>query len=73
MRGSLTFSPDLNTGGILCKADLYEMSEQDMLKLAAAMTEQAAVLQMTLLKKLADKDQANRIIQVAANGMPKTS
>lgn len=73
MRGSLTFSPDIATGGIQCRADLYEMSEQDMLKLAAAMTEQAAVLQMTLLKKLAEKDQASRIIQVAANGMPKTS
>ena len=71
MRGTFTFSPDLATGGINCKADLYEMTQQDLLKLCAAMTEQALVIQTTLLKKLAEKDQASRIIQVATNGMPK--
>lgn len=62
MRGSLTFKVDPTTNGILIKADLYEMTDLDILKVASALQEQAFKLQLTLIKKGMEKEEVSRII-----------
>ena len=66
MKGSLTFSilPDQQ---IQCKADLYEMTEFDLIRLSTALTEQAFKLQMSLIAKKVEQAKSKQIIQSAAD------
>ena len=65
MRGSLTFkvTPDQ---AIQCHADLYEMTEFDLFRVATALTEQAFKLQMTAIQKTVEKSKQQKAIQDAA-------
>jgi len=64
MRGSLTFhiTPDQQ---IQVKADLYELTDLDILRVSTALNEQAFQLQLTLIKKQVEKLEAKRIIHEA--------
>lgn len=65
MRGSLTFlvAPD---NQIQCKADLYEMTDFDLLRISTALQEQAFGLQLKLIKKSIAQTEAKKIISEAA-------
>mgnify|MGYP001577115966 CR=1 FL=1 len=67
MRGSLIFQIVPGTQVIQCKADLYEMTDFDLLRISAALQEQAFKLQMTIIKKKVEEAEAKKIIQVASN------
>ena len=45
----------MTTQGIQCRADLYEMTDLDLIRIATALQEQAFKLQMTFLKKKSDE------------------
>ena len=66
MRGSFTFRvlPDQQ---IQCQADLYEMTEFDLIRVATALTEQAFKLQMASIQKTVEKMKSRQIIQEAAD------
>ena len=64
MRGKLTFSV-LPNQEIECKAELYEVSEFDLLRFATALTEQAFKLQMSLIAKKVEAAKAKQVIQSA--------
>ena len=64
MRGNLTFSV-LPNQEIECKAELYEVSEFDLLRFATALTEQAFKLQMSLIAKKVEAAKAKQVIQSA--------
>ena len=65
MRGSLTFKVTPNQA-IQCVADLYEMTEFDLFRVATALTEQAFKLQMTAIQKTVEKSKQQKAIQDAA-------
>ena len=67
MRGSLTFKVHLTTQAIQCQADLYEMTDFDLLRLSTALNEQAFKLQMTLIQKSVEKLKAQQVIKEAAS------
>ena len=65
MRGQLTFriTPDQQ---IRIEADIVEMTEFDVLRVATALTEQAFKLQMSLVKRAVDQAKAKQVIQDAS-------
>ena len=65
MRGSLTFRV-LPTQEIQVQADLYEMTEFDLLRVATALNEQSFKLMISVLKKRVELSESKRIIQDAA-------
>ena len=52
---------------IQCKADLYEMTDFDLLRIATALNEQALKLQMTIIQKKVKEAESKRIIQAASD------
>ena len=67
MRGSLTFSIQPGTQAIQCKADLYEMTDTDLIRIATALQEQSFKLQMTFLEKKVKELQSKQAIIAASN------
>ena len=71
MRGSLTFTV-LPNQAIQCNANLYEMSEFDLFRVATALTEQAFKLQMAAIQKTVEKSaQLQRVSDAAAEAFKK--
>ena len=64
MRGSLTFNV-LPNQAIQCNANLYEMSEFDLFRVATALTEQAFKLQMAAIQKTVEKSKNIQLIKDA--------
>ena len=62
MRGSLTFSIVPGTQDIQCKADLYEMTDTDLIRIATALQEQSFKLQMSFLQKKVEEAKAKQAI-----------
>ena len=65
MRGSLTFRITLNQE-IECQADLHELTDFDLIRLATALTEQAFKFQMSLIAKKVNEAKQKKIIQDAS-------
>jgi hypothetical protein len=65
MRGSLTFKilPDQS---IQCDADLYELTEFDLFRVATALTEQAFKLELSAIAKVVEKSKQVKLIQDAS-------
>lgn len=65
MRGQLTFriTPDQQ---IRIEADIVEMTEFDLLRVATALTEKAFKLQLSLVKRAVDQAKAKQVIQEAS-------
>lgn len=64
MRGSLTFSVTSDQQ-IQCNADLYELTEFDLVRIATALTEQAFKLQLSAIQKIVEKSKTQKVIQDA--------
>ena len=62
VRGSLIFQVNIATQAIQVKADLYEMTEFDLLRMATALNEQSFKLLMSVLKKKAEEIEQKRIV-----------
>ena len=67
MRGSLTFKVDPTTQAILVKADMYEMTDFDLLRLATALQEQSFKLQCSLIAKTMKQLEDKKIITEATD------
>lgn len=67
MRGSLTFKVNPSTQAIACVADLYEMTEFDLIRIATALNEQSFKLLLSVLKKRVEQAQTKQVIQEAAD------
>lgn len=67
MKGSLTFEVDPLTQAIKCKADLTEMTQFDLLRIATALNEQSFKLLMSLIAKKVEEAQSQRTIREAAD------
>ena len=65
MRGQLTFriTPDQQ---IRIEADIVEMTEFDLLRVATALTEQAFKLQLSLVKRAVQQSEAKKVIEEAS-------
>jgi transcription initiation factor TFIIIB Brf1 subunit/transcription initiation factor TFIIB len=64
VRGSLSFqiTPDQQ---IKVSADLYELTDLDILRISTALTEQVLNLQLTLIKKTVEKLETKKIVAEA--------
>lgn len=67
MKGSLTFKIDPVTQAIQVNADLYEMTEFDLIRIATALNEQSFKLMLSIIQKRVELAQSKKIIQDASD------